>query len=134
MRTILPTTTPLSEKPLPPAAMVHVIADGAEPFVAWLVKLCPPAENVRSSMVGTKIPVPPDANVRCATFQVFADCALPLLTTNTPVTPFPQSNVPVKELGAFAGAADAAGAASPAASAATKPATEKQAGTQLLMR
>jgi hypothetical protein len=103
--TIVPVTTPDRVNPSCAAEMVQVIALGADPFVAWLVAVCPSKVKVRSSIVGTKMPVPPDENVRWATFHVVAACALPLLTTKVPVSPLGQSKVPDKALGACDGAA-----------------------------
>jgi hypothetical protein len=105
--TIVPDTTPDRVNPSCAAEMVQVIALGADPFVAWLVNVCPSEVKVRSSIAGTKMPVPPDENVRWATFQVVAACALPLLTTKVPVSPLGQSKVPDKALGACDGAAAA---------------------------
>jgi len=105
--TIVPVTTPDRVNPSCVAEMVQVIALGADPFVVWLVDVCPSKEKVRSSMVGTKMPVPPDENVRWATFQVVAACALPLSTTKVPVSPLGQSKVPDKPLGVCDGAAAA---------------------------
>jgi hypothetical protein len=113
--TILPATTPDSVNPSPAAEIVQVIALGTDPLVAWLVNVCPPAEKVRSSVVGTKIPLPPDEKVRWATFQVVGAAALPLLTTNVPLTPLPQSKVPDNAVGAFDGAAPTADVPSPGA-------------------
>jgi hypothetical protein len=69
-------------------------------------------------------PVPPDENVRFAEFQVVGACEFPLLVTNVPLSPLEQpKKLPVNEVGAFTGLANAGAApASVKAQAAAKPA------------
>jgi len=68
--TIFPITVPDRLNPSRAAEMEQVTDPGAEPFVAFSVPDWPSNVMVRSNIVGTSIPLPPDANVRWATFQV----------------------------------------------------------------
>jgi hypothetical protein len=63
--TIRPLTVPDRENSGPLSEMVHVTELGAEPFVALTVTGGWPSNvMVRSNTLGTKIPVPPESNVR----------------------------------------------------------------------
>lgn len=99
------------------AAIVHESVEGAWP---WPLALTRVSENVVSvvsfvvvwivtvnvSVVGTKRPLAPVVNVRCATFTGVA-VAFPVLVTNVPVMPVPHVKVPWREDGALLGAAPA---------------------------
>ena len=63
--TIRPVTLPDRENPGPLSEMEHVTGPGAEPLVALTVTGGWPSNVMfRSNALGTKIPVPPESNVR----------------------------------------------------------------------
>jgi hypothetical protein len=82
-----------------PAEIEQVTDPGADPLVTCTV--CDWPSKVRSTAVGSNMPLPPDEKVRCATFHVLGFWAFPLLTRNVPVWPFPQWNIPDNAAGAL---------------------------------
>jgi hypothetical protein len=101
--------------------MLHTVEPGPFFDATW-VNVCPPKLKVRSKARGWNTAVLPSVKVRCAAFQVTAAWVFPLFTTNVPDPTGPQLNVPVVELGAFTGCADALTAPNPT-KAAERPAT-----------
>src|SRR3954471_11221645 len=77
---------------------------------------------MKSKVLGTNLPVPPDVNVRNAGLHEVASELL-VLVRNVPVTPPPQSNVPVPARGARTGAALAGSTPTPITPAASAAVT-----------